>query len=306
MRNVATAAFVALGVIWGSNFIFIKWASETLTAGQITFLRVVCGFLPIFLYAVVRGVLDRSHLRFLHHFLAMSVLATSLYYFAFAAGTALLASGIAGALSGSIPLFSFLTAAILLRSETVTPLRLAGALVGFAGVLLIARPWDTGGSVDVTGVLYMLLGSASVGVSFIYAKKFLSNLALPPAALVTYQMGLAVLTLAVLTDLDGITQIGDDPRALWTLVLGLGVLGTGVAYILYYFIVDQLGAITASSVTYIPPLVALAIGWLLVDEAIDALDGAALLLILTGVLVLRVGARGGIESRSDLAETVER
>ena len=306
MRNVATAAFVALGVIWGSNFIFIKWASETLTAGQVTFLRAVCGFLPIFLYAVVRGVLDRSHVRFLHHFLAMSVLATSLYYFAFAAGTALLASGIAGALSGSIPLFSFLTAAILLRSETVTPLRLAGALVGFGGVLLIARPWDTGGSVDVTGVLYMLLGSASVGVSFIYAKKFLSNLAIPPAALVTYQMGLAVLTLAVLTDLDGITQIGDDPRALWTLVLGLGVLGTGVAYILYYFIVDQLGAITASSVTYIPPLVALAIGWLLVDEPIDALDGAALLLILTGVLVLRVGARVGNESRSDLAETVER
>ena len=306
MRNLATAAFVALGVIWGSNFIFIKWASETLTAGQITFLRAVCGFLPIFLYAVVRGALDRSHVRFLPHFLAMSVLATSLYYFAFAAGTALLASGIAGTLSGAIPLFSFLTAAILLRSETVTPLRLAGALVGCGGVLLIARPWDTGGSVDITGVLYMLLGSASVGVSFVYAKKFLSKLAIPPAALVTYQMGLAVLTLALVTDLDGVTQIGDDPRALWTLVLGLGVLGTGIAYILYYFIVDQLGAITASSVTYIPPLVALAIGWLLVDEPIDALDGAALLLILTGVLVLRVGALGVNEPRSDLAETVER
>ena len=293
MRNVATAAFVALGLIWGSNFIFMKWASETLTAGQITLLRVVCGFLPIFVFAVVTGALDRSHVRFVHHFLVMSVLATSLYYFAFAAGTALLASGIAGALSGAIPLFSFLTAAVLLRSERITPLRLAGVLVGFGGVLLIARPWDTGGSVDITGVLYMLLGSASVGVSFVYARRFLSDLAIPPAALVTYQMGLAVLTLALLTDLDGITQIGDDPKALWALVLGLGLLGTGVAYILYYFIVDQLGAITASSVTYIPPVVALAIGWLLVDEPIDALDGAALLLILAGVLVLRLGTPPG-------------
>ena len=293
MRNVATAAFVALGLIWGSNFIFMKWASETLTAGQITLLRVVCGFLPIFMFAVVTGALDRSHVRFPHHFLAMSVLATSVYYFAFAAGTALLASGIAGALSGAIPLFSFLTAAVLLRSERITALRLAGVLVGFGGVLLIARPWDTGGSVDMTGVLYMLLGSASVGVSFVYAKRFLSDLAIAPAALVTYQMGLAVLTLALLTDLDGITQIGDDPKALWALVLGLGLLGTGVAYILYYFIVDQLGAITASSVTYIPPVVALAIGWLLVDEPIDALDGAALLLIIAGVLVLRLGTPPG-------------
>ena len=111
MRNVATAAFVALGLIWGSNFIFLKWASETLTAGQITLLRVVCGFLPIFVYAVVTGALDRRHVRYLHHFVVMSVLATSLYYFAFAAGTARLDSGIAGALSGAIPLFSFLAAA---------------------------------------------------------------------------------------------------------------------------------------------------------------------------------------------------
>ena len=304
MRNAATAAFVALGLIWGSNFIFMKWASETLTAGQMTLLRVVFGFLPILLYAVVSGALDRGHVRFLHHYLVMSVLATSLYYFAFAAGTALLASGIAGALSGAIPLFSFLTAAILLRSERLTPLRLAGVLVGFGGVLLIARPWDTGGSVDTTGVLYMLLGSASVGVSFVYAKKFLSKLAIPPAALVTYQMGLAVATLALLTDLDGITDIGDDPRALWALVLGLGLLGTGLAYILYYFIVDRLGAITGSSVTYIPPVVALAIGWLLVDEPIDAMDGAGLLLILAGVLVVRLGSPGGNEPRpADLAET---
>jgi drug/metabolite transporter (DMT)-like permease len=71
------------------------------------------------------------------------------------------------------------------------------------------------------------------------------------------------------------------------LVIGLGILGTGVAYILYYFIVDHLGAITASSATYLPPVVALAIGWLLVKEPLDILDLAAVLLILTGVAVLR-------------------
>jgi drug/metabolite transporter (DMT)-like permease len=285
--NRATAAFVALGLIWGSNFIFMKWASETITAGQITLLRVVCGFLPVLVYAATRGTLDRHHVRHVHHFLVMSLLATSVYYFAFAAGTSLLPSGIAGALSGAIPLFSFLSAAILLRSEQVTARRLLGILIGFGGVLLIARPWATADAVDMSGVLYMLLGSASVGLSFVYAKKFLSDLDIPPVALTTYQIGLALLTLTIVTDLHGITAITGDRRAAIGLVVGLGILGTGVAYILYYFIVDHLGAVTASSATYIPPVVALAVGWLLVNEPLDIWDAVAVLLILTGVVVLR-------------------
>jgi drug/metabolite transporter (DMT)-like permease len=287
MMNRASAAFVALGLIWGSNFIFMKWASETITPGQITLLRVLFGFVPVFAYAALRGAFSRSHLRHVHHFFVMSLLATSVYYFAFAAGTSLLPSGIAGALSGAIPLFSFLSAALLLRSEQVTPVKLLGIVIGFGGVLLIARPWATTGDVDNTGVLYMLLGSASVGLSFVYAKRFLTDLDVAPEALTTYQIGLALVTLAVVTNPDGMTDITSDPRALVGLVMGLGLLGTGVAYILYYFIVDRLGAIAASSATYIPPVVALAIGWLLVGEPVDVVDGAAVLLILIGVVVLR-------------------
>lgn len=280
-------AFVVLGLVWGSNFVFMKWASDTITPGQITLLRVLFGFLPVLVYAAAQRVLDRHHIRYLHHFVVMSLLATTVYYFAFAAGTSLLPSGIAGALSGSIPLFSFLSAAVLLRSEQITLRRLLGVLIGFSGVLLIARPWAATGSVDMTGVLYMLLGSASVGLSFVYAKKFLSDLDIAPVALTTYQIGLALLTLLVVTDLNGIAAIKNDPRALIGLVVGLGIFGTGVAYILYYFIVRHLGAVTASSATYIPPVVALAIGWLLVDEPVDILDALAVLLILTGVVVLR-------------------
>jgi drug/metabolite transporter (DMT)-like permease len=291
MRSPATGAFVGLGVIWGSNFIFMKWASETISPGQITFLRVLFGFLPIVLYSAARSTLRRSHLRYLHHFFVMSVLATSIYYFAFAAGTALLPSGIAGALSGAIPLFSFVAAAIFLRDERITLARLAGVLIGFTGVLLIARPWDTDAGVDLTGVLYMLLGALSVGLSFVYAKRFLIGLDIPGSALTSYQVGFGLLTLAAFTNYNGITEIAGDPRAFVALVIGLGLLGTGIAYILYYFIVDKLGAVTASSVSYIPPVVALAIGWLLVDEPVTVLDGLAVALILIGVTVLRLSSQ---------------
>jgi drug/metabolite transporter (DMT)-like permease len=106
----------------------------------------------------------------------------------------------------------------------------------------------------------MLVGSASVGLSFVYARRFLSGLTIPAAALTTYQMGIPLATLAAVTNDDGIAGVRHDTRASVALVVGLGLLGTGVAYILYYLIVERLGAVVASSATYIPPVVALLIG----------------------------------------------
>lgn len=283
MRHPAHVAFVVLAFIWGSNFIFMKWASESISAGQITLLRILFGFLPVAVYALARGAVARAHARHLHHFVVMSVLTTSVHYFAFASGAALLPSGIAGALAGSIPLFSLLAAALLLRGERPTPTAIAGVFVGLAGVVLIARPWEAGGAVSMTGVLWMTLGSAPVGLSFVYAKRFLVDLDIPAAGLTTYQMGVGLITVAAVTDLDGITALTSDTRALvGTLILGL--LGSGVAYVLYYVIVEHLGAVAAASSTYLPPVVALAIGWLLVGESIQAVDGLAALLILAGVV----------------------
>jgi drug/metabolite transporter (DMT)-like permease len=165
-------------------------------------------------------------------------------------------------------------------------------------VWLIARPWEAVDAVDPAGVAFMLLGSASVGPSFVYAKRALTGLGIPAAALTTYQMAFGLVILLIVTRLDGITDIVADPRALTALVVGLGLLGTGVAYILYYFIVRVLGAITASGTTYIPPVVALAIGWLAVGEPLEWWDAAAVLLTLLGVSILRLGSRpAATESR---------
>jgi drug/metabolite transporter (DMT)-like permease len=153
-------------------------------------------------------------------------------------------------------------------------------LIGFGGVLLIARPWDVSDAVDPQGVLFMLLGSASVGVSFVYARKFISGLGIAPAALTTYQMGLALLTLAVITNYDGITAIREDTRAALGLVVGLGLLGTGVAYILYYFIVDRLVPLRLPGRPTSHRL-SLMIGWLLVGEPLSIMDGLGVLLNLT-------------------------
>jgi drug/metabolite transporter (DMT)-like permease len=284
VRLPASVLFLALGLIWGTNFLSMKWASETISAGQIALLRVLFGFLPVALYALSQGALSRTHLRHAHHFVVMSVLGTSGHYFAFAAGTVLLPSGIAGALAGVIPLFSLVAAVVLLPGERPTLAGIGGVLVGLGGVVLIARPWEAGGAVDMTGVVWMALGSAAVGLSFVYAKRFLVDLDVQPSALTTYQFGIGLITLAAVTDLDGITAVAGDPQALAALVIGLGLLGSGLAYILYYVMVERVGAVTAASSTYLPPVVALAIGALLVGEPITPFDGLAAALILAGVV----------------------
>ncbi len=289
--NPAYLAFAALGLIWGTNFLFMKWASADLAATQIVFLRVLFGFLPILIAALIRGDLKWRHLRHAHHFVVMSLLATVVYYYAFAKGTALLLSSVAGMLSGAIPLFAFVAAWALLREERPGPRALLGIACGFAGVLLIARPWQAHAGVDPRGVAYMVAGSLSVGASFVYARRYLSRLALSPLALSTWQIGFALLVLAGVTDFHGIGRLAHDTRAALGLVLGLGLTGTGLAYILYYFIVGRLGAVAASGVTYIPPVVALLLGLTIGREPVRALDLLAMLAILAGVYLLQNRAR---------------
>ena len=173
MRRAAYGAFALLGLIWGSNFIFVKWAAASISPPQIVLLRVVFGFLPLLVFALATRSLRWRHLRHIHHFMVMALLATALYYVAFAKGTVLLLSSVAGMLSGAIPLFTFATAWLLLREEPLNARSVGGTLLGFMGVLLIAHPWSGDiGQISVAGVLWMIAGSLSVGCSFVYARKF--------------------------------------------------------------------------------------------------------------------------------------
>ena len=94
-----------------------------------------------------------------------------------------------------------------------------------------------------------------------------------------------------MTAVDGIEGVFSDTRTWIGLVFGLGLCGTGLAYIAYYYTVANLGALAASSVTYIPPVVALVIGVVLVGDEINTLGYVAMLLILFGVAILQLGSR---------------
>lgn len=288
-NRLALMAYISLGVIWGSNFIYMKLASQLITPLQIVLFRVLFGFIPVCIFAFKTDALKWNDLRHAKHFIVMAMLATAIYYYGFAKGTSLLLSGIAGAVSGAIPLFSFILAVVFLPEEKASKVKIAGILIGCTGVILIGRPSGTDiANTNLQGVVYMVLGSLSVGASFVYAKKYVTPLRLPAAALTTYQLGFGLVLLALITDYNGIGNLWSDVHASIGLVIGLGLLGTGLAYIIYYYIIEKSGAVAASSVTYIPPVVALLIGYFLIGEPIDLLDIAATLFIFAGVFLLKI------------------
>jgi drug/metabolite transporter (DMT)-like permease len=278
------AAFLLLGLVWGSNFLFMKWAVALISPAQVVFLRVLFGFLPILGLALYKRALRWTDLRHWRHFTVMSVIATSFYYYAFVKGTALLPSGVAGMLSGVIPLFTYGLTALGLRSEPLSARKLAGVGLGFLGVMLVARPWANGhAAIDLGGVAYILLGALSLASSFVYARRFMVNLGIQPLALSTYQIGCALMTLAVITPYGGMLRISTNTTAAVGLVAGLGLCGTGLAYVLYYYIVSQTSAVFASAVTYLPPIVALALGHLLAHEPLVPSEIIAVFVISGGV-----------------------
>ncbi len=290
--KTAYVVYGLLGIVWGSTYLLNKVASEWISPLDIVLVRVVTGFVPILIVALALRALAWWHLRHTHHFLVMSLLAATLYYYAFAAGAERLPSSVAGMLAGATPLFSFLGAALFLRDEPIKRRSLLGLLCGAAGVVAIARPWNSNlSSSDLAGIAYIIAGSVSVGLSFVYARRYLTPLGITPIALCTYQLGLASIMMLLLCDPRQTTAILANWQAATGLIIGVGLLGTGLAYSWYYYLLEKLGAMKASSVTYLPPVVAMIIGTVFAGEQLQQVEILAAGAILVGVFIMQSGKR---------------
>jgi len=282
----AYAALVLLGMMWGSNFMYMKWATALISPTQTVFIRIFFAFVPLLIVALYTKSISFKQLRYLKHFVAMSTLAATLYYYGIVAGTALLPASIAGLLSGIIPIFTLLTALIFLRDERLSIGVIVGVTLSFLGVILSARPWEATEHISLIGIFWVMVGSLSFGTSFVYARYYLFSLNIPSIALATWQLGIAALTLLIFTDFTGITAIASNTHVFLGTIIGLGILGTGGAFLLYYYIIQKLGPVKASVATYIAPVVAVIIGSLM-GENVTVIEWLALALIIGGIVVIQ-------------------
>ncbi len=188
-------------------------------------------------------------------------------------------SGIAGVLNSTMPIFTVILAAIFLAEEKITPVRLGGIALGFVGVLALTGD-DIVNVTDssVLGQLAVIGAAFCYGIGAVYTRSLLGSN--DPVTLAALQIPLGlVLTVPLVFLLEGSPGYGMSAESVLSL-LGLGVLGTGFAYILFYWLIDNIGSVRSSLVTYVVPVVALMLGWLVLDEGVglNVIVGAALII----------------------------
>ncbi len=283
MKPSHAAQLVLLGVIWGSSYLFIKVAVAgvppvTLVAG-----RLVVGAAVLVLALRWRGLrLARGGRAWLH--VAVQALVGIVFPFLLIAwGEERIDSSLASILNATTPFFTLLFAVAALRSERLGLGRVAGLALGFAGVaVLTGKGLADLGSGSAQGEIALLLSSVCYGLGFAYARRFLRGDPITLAASQSLVAAAVVVPLALVAGDPGATRLDAERLGAW---LALGVLSSGVAYILYYRLIAAVGATTASFSTYLMPIVGLLWGWLLLGEPLGPRTLAGVALILIGLVV---------------------
>ena len=259
---------LALGLIWGSSFLFMKVALRGLTPVQVAAGRLVFG--ALILAAVVAAGVGRypRTRRAWAELSVLSILANVLPFLLFAWGQQRVTSSLAGVLNATTPLCTAAIAIVALPSERLTRTRAVGLALGLAGAVLIVRPWDDAAG-SLSGQLACLGAAGCYGLAFVYTRRVVSGrISALTAAAGQVTVGA---TVAVVIASGAVLAGEPAPQPDWRVVgaiATLGVLGTGIAYLLSFKLIELAGATTASMVTYLIPVVAVALGVVVLDEPV--------------------------------------
>src|ERR1017187_3515071 len=206
-------------------------------------------------------------------------------YLLFAVGEQHVASSTAGMLNAPTPLGTVVIALSVRHEKSASLRQVGGLVVGFAGALLIFQPWETGTGLTSAGAIECLAASASYGISYVYMDRFLARRGISPVALSACQLLAASGLLAIALGAVGVTSPRLDGTTLASIAI-LGLVGTGIAYVLNYQIITSEGATIASTVTYLLPVVAIVLGVIVLGENITLTILAGVALVLGGVALV--------------------
>ena len=284
---ILPAAFIGLGLIWGSSFAWIKIAVEEIPPATLVAWRMTLGAIGMVgLLVILRGVPMPRGMREWLPLVVMGAVNAAIPIFLISWGEQFVDSGTAAVLNSLVPIFSLIIAGLMLRTEPVTALRVGGLVLGFIGAALLAsRELELrADSSGLLGALAVVLAAISYAVGVSYARhriKSTHRYVVAAGTLVFAAIDMWVLALLI----DGGIVI---PSQLDTIVaiVWLGILGSFIAYVLFFFLIEHLGATMAAMVTYLFPVVGVAIGVVLLGERLDARLTLGTLLVLIGIAVV--------------------
>lgn len=277
-----------LSCLWGAAFFFNAVAVRDVPTLTIVLVRVAGGALVLMLAMAVMGTRVPSSTRW-WDYAVMGLLASALPFVLIVGAQTQITSGLASVLNASAPIFSVLVAHAF-GAERATGLRLAGVFLGFCGVAVLIGPSALAGDgVTTIGMLAVLAGTLSYGFASLWGRRFKD---VPPLFTSTAQLGFSaafLLPLALIVDRPW-TVAAPGWAAIGALA-GLAVLSTALAFVIFFRVMAEAGAINAMLVSLLIPLSATLLGVVVLGEAISMrqVAGAAVigcaLLILDGRLV---------------------
>lgn len=284
MKMLHLGGLLLLGALWGASFLFIKigvaeMLPETLVAMRLTLAAAV---LLVVLYAT--GLRLPMRWQAWRDFAFTGVVGLVLPFLFISWGEQSIASGTASILNATTPLFTALIAYLWTRGEHLTGTKLLGVVLGFVGVVIAVGGIDFQlGDASTQGEIAVLLASICYGISGVYARKAFQNMpAMVPA---TGQLTCAALLFVpIALARHGIPTPLPSLKVL-AAVTTLALVGTSIAYILLYWLIERIGSTRSSMVTYLVAPIALVYGAVFLREAItfNALIGLALVVV--GILL---------------------
>ncbi|MCS5736003.1 DMT family transporter [Herbiconiux daphne] len=282
-----------MGLVWGSSFLFMKVALGGISFGQVAWTRLVLGGLTLgVIVLVMRARLPRQASVYLH-FLVIGVVGCVIPFLLFAWAEQYVTSGLASIYNAVTPITTALMATLVFHVEKLDRSRVLGVVAGILGVVVIIGPWtfiandQAHGSLftELAGQLACLGSAVCYGFTFSYLRRFITSKGTVSGITGAFlQVGMGAVVMLVLTPFIAIGPISLDPWIVLSL-LTLGILGTGVAYLWNMNVFLAWGPTATSTVTYVTPVVGVALGIVLLGERLSWNAPVGALLVFLGILL---------------------
>ncbi|WP_330303051.1 MULTISPECIES: DMT family transporter [unclassified Streptomyces] len=282
--------FGVLSLIWGFSFLLIKVGTEGYAPFQVTFGRLLFGTAVLAAaMAVKRERLPRGA-RTWGHLAVAAFLLNALPFSLFAYSELTIPSTLAGICNATSPLWGMALSLVALSEDRPTRRRVAGLGIGFLGVLTVLGVWQGFHGLDTTGTAMALLASLSYPIGWIYVRRTLAGTGHSHLSMTGAQLLLATTQLALVTPLFT-TLPSHFPVVPLLAIVALGALGTGLAMLLQYGIVAEVGPTTAQMVTYFIPVIATAAGVAILGESLTWSTPVGAVIVLAGAALTQAKPR---------------
>ncbi len=282
-----------LSLLWGSSYLMIRIALEAWSPDQITGLRILLAAVVLLALALIPGgryMMPRS-LRPWAFFLAIALIGNCIPFYLISWGQQQVESGLAGILAAVTPLCVLLMAHFMLDDERITGLHLVAFLLGFAGVVVLMGPDSlaaVGGSAGrLVSQLAILAGAVCYALATVLARLMPGS---HPVVTAVAVMVLAAIVVSPLTVPAAVLDVEYTPIQVAAISF-LGVLCTGAASIMYFYLVNHTSARFVSLLNYLVPLWAVALGWLVFGEALTPNTLLALMLVISALVMTQLAMR---------------